>query len=476
MRRRSLTGPLMLLLIGGLFLWHNLHPEAPLFEMMAQYWPFILIVWGLLRLIEVFFSRDDGWRGTFTGGEIVLVILLCIAGASIFQARQYGIRFNPGGLQWFGEQYDYPVSANAPTDGIKRIVFENPRGNIKVTGDDVKQVTVNGHKYIRAYNRTDADRTNGNTPVEIVTQGDQLLIRSNQDHAPENQRVSDDLEVVVPRALAVDARGGNNGDFEISDIAGGVDLASSRGDVRLSKIGGDARVDIGRSSVIRAIDLKGKLELQGRGSDIELENIAGQITISGAYDGTLEFKNLAKPLQFEGARNTQLNVQAVPGQISMDRGEFSGSGLVGPVKLVTSARDIKLQKFTQSLELETQHGDVELQPGSPMPAIEARSGFGNMVLILPDKAVFHLEATADRGEAVNSYGAPIVREMDGRTGVLKGSVGNGPSVHMTAHRGTIEVRKEGADSNSDEPTPPPAAPKAPKTPSVKDLKDSEIKM
>jgi len=466
----------MLLLIGGLFLWHNLHPEAPLFDIVSQYWPFILIGWGLLRLIEVLFSSDEGWRGSFTGGEVVLVVMMCFAGLAIFQARQYGIRFNTGGLQWFGEQYDYPVSANATATGMKRIVFENPRGNIKVTGGDVQQVTVNGHKYVRAYNRRDADVTNGVTPVEIVPQGDQLLIRSNQDRAPDNQRVSDDLEVVVPRALAVEAHGGNSGDFEITDISGGVDLASSHGDVRLEKIGGDARLDVGRSSVIRAVDIKGKVDLQGRGSDVELQNVSGQVTINGAYDGTLEFKNLAKPLQFEGARNTQLNVQSVPGQISMDRSEFTGSGLIGPIKLVTSARDIKMQKFTQSLELETQHGDVELQPGSPVPTIDAQSGFGNVVLILPEKAAFRLEATADRGETVNDYGTAIVKEMDGHTGILKGNVGNGPEVHLTARRGSIQVRKEGMDADGDGPAPPqlPQAPKGPK--SLKDLKDSEIKM
>lgn len=475
MRRRSLTGPVMLLLVGGFFLWHNLHPEAPLFETFSQYWPFILIGWGLLRLVEVLLTSDEGGRGSFTGGEVALVIFLCIAGGSIFQARQYGIRFNTGGLQWFGEQYDYPVSATAPAASLKRIVFDNPRGNIKVTGGDVQEVTVTGHKYIRAYNRKDADKTNGTTPLELVPQGDMLLVRANQERAPDNQRVSDDLEVTVPRAWAVEAHGGNNGDFEIGDIAGGVDLASSRGDVRLSKIGGDARIDIAKSSVIRAVDMKGKVQLQGHGSDVELENISGQVTINGSYDGTLEFKNLAKPLQFEGARNTQLNVQAVPGQISMDRGEFSGSGLVGPVKLVTNARDIRMQKFTQSLELETEHGDVELQPGSPVPSIDARSGFGNVVLILPEKATFRLDATADKGDAINDYGPALVKEMNRHTGTLKGSVGDGPAVHLTAHRGTIEVRKEGVAPSGDDDTPP-QPPKAPKAPSVKELKDSEIKM
>ena len=52
MRRRSFAGPLLLLLIGALFLWRNLHPEAPVFDLLALYWPFVLIAWGLLRLAK----------------------------------------------------------------------------------------------------------------------------------------------------------------------------------------------------------------------------------------------------------------------------------------------------------------------------------------------------------------------------------------------------------------------------------------
>ena len=61
MRRRSFTGPLLLLLIGGLFLWRNLHPEAPVFDLLAQYWPFVLIAWGLLRLVEVLVWSREGY-------------------------------------------------------------------------------------------------------------------------------------------------------------------------------------------------------------------------------------------------------------------------------------------------------------------------------------------------------------------------------------------------------------------------------
>ena len=100
-------------MIGGLFLWRNLHPEAPIFDLLSQYWPFLLIAWGVLRLIELAVSRDRRYP-TFTGGEVVLVVLICVIGSGIWEGRQHGIRFNTGGLDIFGETFDYPVSAQAP--------------------------------------------------------------------------------------------------------------------------------------------------------------------------------------------------------------------------------------------------------------------------------------------------------------------------------------------------------------------------
>jgi DUF4097 and DUF4098 domain-containing protein YvlB len=471
MRQRSFTGPLLLLLIGALFLWRNLHPEAPVFDLMASYWPFVLIAWGLLRLIEVLVWSRQGYGYGFTGGEVVLVVLICMAGSGIWAAHQHGIRWNVFGPDWLGEQYEYPISARCPAAGMNRIVFENSNGNIKVTGGDTQEVTVNGRKLIRAYARTDADRTNERTPVEIVPQGDRLLVRTSQDRAPDNQRISDDLEVTVPRGMAVEARG-RVADYEIADISGDVELAAGRGDVRLARMGGNARLEMGRSNLIRALDVKGKIDVNGRGSDLEFENIAGQVTINGGYTGTLEFKSLVKPLRFEGARSTELSVQAVPGRINMDMGEFTARDIVGPVRLVSQSRDITIEQFTQSLELETQRGDIELQPGRlPLSAIEAHSGTGRIDLVLPDKAVFQLQATAERGEAINDFGPQIQRAVEGRTATLKGKVGEGPTIRLNTSRGSVSVRKEGTPPSVPEAPRPPRAPKEPKN-----LKETETEM
>jgi DUF4097 and DUF4098 domain-containing protein YvlB len=458
MRRRSLTGPLLLLIVGGVFLWRNMHPETPIFDILSLYWPYLLIGWGVLRLIEAVVWNRQGYRSSFAGGEVALIVLICIAGSGAWQARQHGVRFTANGLDFWGQSYDYPISARASGAGIKRIVFENPRGNIKVTGGDTKDVEITGRKMIRSYSREDADRTNGETPAELVPQGDRLLVRTNQGRARDNQRISDDLEVVVPRSLAVEARA-TTADYEIADVGGDLELASDHGDARLARIGGNVRLDIGHSDLIRATAVTGKLDLQGQGSDIDLENVAGQVTVNGEYHGSLDFKNLAKPLQYEGTRNTELRVEAVPGRISMDLGEFSATNVVGPMRLVGGSRDVKIEQFTNALELETERGDVELTPGHlPLAAMDVRSGSGKIDLVLPPKATFTIDATAQAGDVTNDYAEQIVKAVDGRTATLKGKVGEGPTIRLTANRGWVSLRKEGSLPSA----PPETSPEQPK--------------
>jgi hypothetical protein len=49
MRRGSLVFPLILIVIGVLFLLNNFNPELRVFTFAGRYWPFLLIGWGALR-------------------------------------------------------------------------------------------------------------------------------------------------------------------------------------------------------------------------------------------------------------------------------------------------------------------------------------------------------------------------------------------------------------------------------------------
>jgi DUF4097 and DUF4098 domain-containing protein YvlB len=468
MRRGSVVGPLILILIGVLFLARNLYPNLPLLDMLAQYWPFLLIGWGVLRLLEILYwaatSKPLPVNGV-SGGEWVLVFFLCLIGSGLWAVR-HNWWWSPGsvrigGLEMFGEAFDYSLNGEKACGKTPRIIVESFRGNARITGADVESVKVAGRKTVRALNQADADRANQDTPFEVVSNGDQVIIRTNQDRATNSSRVTEDMEITVPKGTTLIDAKGRYGDFDVSNIAGEVDIVSDNAGVRLQTINGNVRVETRRSDIVRAADIKGSVELKGRGGDLELENIAGPVTITASYGGAVQFRGLAKPVRYEGPQG-EFGAERVPGQVRITRGDFNGNNVTGPIRITSRTQDVQLSDFTQSLEISIDRGDVELRPGNlPLPRIEARTRFGAIDFAAPDKAQFQISATTHGGEVTNDFGGGLNPESQGRGMSLRGSIGQGPQIVLETNRGSITIRKASVEQTRAVPEHPPLPPKPP---------------
>src|SRR5579864_9283820 len=179
MRRGSVIGPLILIGIGGLFLLHNLFPEVPMVDIMAKYWPFVLIAWGGLRLVEILMwailSKPIPRNG-ISGGEWMLVFLICVIGGTMYTARHYASWFPSGRalrgvMVNMGEPYDYTLAASEkPCANKCRVLIENFRGNAKITGANEALVKASGRETIRSFQQSDADSANKETPLELIQQ------------------------------------------------------------------------------------------------------------------------------------------------------------------------------------------------------------------------------------------------------------------------------------------------------------------
>jgi len=94
MNRKSLFGPVVLIVVGALLLAHNFWPEFSLFRLFAAHWPWILIGWGVFRLAEFAAALLRGRPAPppLAGGAFLLALLLVVAG-SIAHSAEYGPRF-----------------------------------------------------------------------------------------------------------------------------------------------------------------------------------------------------------------------------------------------------------------------------------------------------------------------------------------------------------------------------------------------
>ena len=452
MRRASLVAPLLLIGIGLLFLARNVFPELQLLDYLAKYWPLLLVIWGGLRLLEILVwaatSKPLPARG-LSSGEWVLIVFLCFVGVSLHAVRGFspwlpGSRIELGGLDIFGESYDYPLSAEKASGKAPRVIIETFRGNARITAGDVSSVKVTGHSTIRSLDQSSADRTNTQAPLEI--DGDDNLVRIHtwQNRVSgNNRRISADLDIVVPRGASIEAHG-RSGDFDVSGVNGSVEISSDNASVRLEDIGGNVSVETRGSDILRAVKIRGSVDLKGRGSDIDLQDIAGPVTINGTFTGNSQLHNLAKPLRISTGY-TDFSAEKVT-DMRVTLGNLNASDLTGPVRMTSSRSwDVSLTNFTNSLDINLNGGDVDLRPGLlPLARMDVRSRTGRIELALPQAAKFDLNASSSRGSVDNEFGDPLKLEPTGRRGAtLRGSNG-GPPVNLSTENGQIVVRTASA--------------------------------
>src|SRR5262249_41941274 len=275
---------------------------------------------------------------------------------------------------------EYPLNAAKPVLRAPRIVIESFRGNARIVGNDVNEVRVTGHKTVRSLDQNSANNADRDTPFEIVGDENRVVIRTNQDRVRPDQRFSEDLEMSVPKGASIEAHG-RYGDFDISNVDGLIDINSDNAGVRLEKIGGEVRLDLRRSDVIRAVGVKGAIDIKGRGGDIDLENVDGGVTINGSYSGLAEFHALAKPGRFTNSYS-EFQAERVTGEARVGIGDISGSNLVGPVRITAMRnKDVRLVDVSNSLEIALERGDIQITAAAlPVAKIDARTRTGDVLL------------------------------------------------------------------------------------------------
>lgn len=470
MKRGSIIGPVLLIVIGTLFLFHNLAPNLPILEMIGRWWPLILIGWGVMRIAEITSWNASGRplpQNGLSGGEWTFIVFLWVIGSGVFAAHNFRgnwpTRIGVGGLEVLGESHDFVYSEQKLPGAGKtpRVLIENMRGDTRVMASDTEEVRASGRLSVRAFQLADAEKAKEQCKLEVVRQGDLIVIRSNQDRAGNSTKVDADLEVTVPRGASVEMRG-RYGDWEVGDIAGSVTVDSENAGVRITNAGGPVRVATRASDIVRVTNAKSSVELTGRGEDVELDNVAGQATINGSYRGEITLRNLAKPVRVDDPRG-ELRCERIPGSVSMSRGEVSGDDIVGPIIVRGQSKDVALANFSESLEVSVERGDLDIRPNrATIGRMDLKTRAGNVTLTVPSSARFNLEGETEQGDTDNSYGEPLRTDRSGRGGKIEGKVGAGPDVKLHTKRGTVSVSKD--DSPAPPAPPSPAAQPAPPAP------------
>ena len=459
--RRSFAGPVVLIIVGIFFLlsnmgiisWHNFG------IWFSHYWPVLLILWGIIKLIEYQQANRAGERARGIGaGGVMLVVIVVIAGLIASEA----VKWNPGelcsdsdlqGLPWCGHNYNYTdeLQQAFPTGGSLRVTSEH--GAVNITDSSDNQIHVSVHKRVNADTQGQADEWNKATRPQISVNGQIVTVDANTQGA-RDRRISSDLDIAVPRKASV-VLSTRHGDISIMGRDGSADITSHNGDVSISDLTGSASLNLDDSSA-RLSQIGSDVIIQGRTKDISLEDVKGTVRLDGDFREGVKLSRIAKTVNFKSSR-TDMSFTRLDGDLDLESGDFEASNVIGPLNLSTRSKDIRISGVSSNVQVKNENGPVEIEV-TKLGNIEVQNDRADIRIFIPEKSSFQVDAQARNGEIQSDFNELKIENGDNRS-TANGSVNGGTShVVLNNQHGSIEIRKGEAVAS------PPAPPKPARTP------------
>ncbi len=446
---RSIAGPIVLIFIGVMFLLGTMgileiHSLGTWF---AHFWPALLIVWGVIKLIEYEQAKRYGQpvRGIGVGG-IFLMIFLIGAGLIATQAsrvnwRNLGEHIQIGDDEDFneifgGSTFDYSEELSQEIPVGSTLHVNDDRGTITINVSDGKTIRVSVRKKIRAEKQSDADEYNSKTKATI-TVADKVVTLNANTQAAGDKGVRTDMDIYVPRDTAISTVS-RRGDVTISGLNGNADVSNQHGEIAINDHTGNVSLTLEHSSV-RLAHVKGDVTMQGRANEVAVEDVDGAVHLNGEYEESVRLVRVSKTVGFHSSR-TDMEFARLDGRLDLDSGDLRADSLTGPMRLATHSKDIALEGLSGDLRLEDRDGTVEVglnKPGN----IQIDNRKGDVRVSIPPNTALKVEARTREGEIESDFEEIKVENHD-KGSSANGSIGtNGSKLVVNCDKGGIEIRK-----------------------------------
>jgi DUF4097 and DUF4098 domain-containing protein YvlB len=461
-RRSSIFGGLLLILIGTLFLIHNLMPGLLHLGQLVRYWPALLIVWGLARLWDYFAATRVGQTPprTVSGGDLLLVLLVLVGVVALVAYNRLHQNMNwQGDFDLFGTPYTFTTTLPpVAIDPSARIDLWTPRGDITVHPQQEKNLSVVVTKTVRASGQEQAQKLADETSVSVQKSPQVVHLEPKIPSGGDNVKVGYDVSVFPKTSLTAST---GRGEVRVTGIDGDVSVSAS-GHVDISQTGSNTTLDMRRGDA-RVHSINGNVTINGRGEKIDVGEIAGSAAINGQFYGPIHVRRIAKAVQFNSSR-TSLSVSAALGRLDMESGDLVLSDTHGDVSLQTRDKDVQFENVQGALAIADRNGNIEIRYSQPPTSnITVTNRSGDISIALPSHSAFSLTAVARSGDISNEFQAPALRLVETSPNAqLEGTVGSGgPKITLNTSYGTIHIRRAAPAPPVPAPAPAPARPKPP---------------
>jgi DUF4097 and DUF4098 domain-containing protein YvlB len=403
--------------------------------------------------------------------EILLVVVLVLAGFVVFQVKTGKWSLNDGDWVWLddfgfaGQQATAEEQRTIAAPLPPAIEIANSHGSVEVRGGDQDFVQVTFKKSVWRRKKEDAESVAAQVRYTLTSTADKLTLASNRAELAQHQNIETSFILTVPRSMvatitnsygtvlvesvqqatvrnshgeltAANVSGScvletSYDDIEADGIKGPCRIINSHGDVRAGSITGDLSVETSYAR-IRVNGAGGKADLRGPHTDVEALRISGPVTVDTSYEkvvlgdvgpakvtgnnmdvtaetvhGDLEVETSYEPVRAEGVQG-RLIVDAHNATVTAKR-------IDGPsISIKTSYESVWVTDFSGGATVVDHNGKVTLEPRDLKGAIDVHNEYGAIDFVWPAGGKARLEARSKGGNVSWGLADKLdVNETDG---------------------------------------------------------------
>jgi hypothetical protein len=430
--------------------------------------------------------------------EVLLLVLIVLAGVVFYQARTGGIRIDGDWEGPFGggRSFDFEESLTLESPVPARIEIRNAHGDVEVRGADQGTVKLTFLKEVRRRNESEARAVADALKPVVKREADRLEISTNREAFPK-KNFTTSFRLVVPSGTDVvivnsygtvtvsGVRSGTidvpHGRVDAADVSGDLAVTNTYEDVAVTRVGAACRVSSRHADVlvgqvggeVRIDHAYGKVEVSDAAAgvtiaaehaELSLLRVKGAVDVRTTYEkvslvdvgpATVVGEHMAVAADGIGGAlkvvTTYAGVRAngVRGDLDVEGksvGVVGHSIAAGTIRIATSYEDLDLADFTGRADVSVSHADAVLAPGTITSAIDVKNVYGTVRFFWPKGARVPFEGRskggevkwrlADRPDIETTNGEALVKAFAGAAG--------GPSVTLSTSYADVVVEEQGA--------------------------------
>jgi hypothetical protein len=380
-RRPSLLGALLWTVLGLMFLLRNFGIGPDMWSVASRFWPVLLILLGLGKIIEYFLKKD---AVAIRAGEIIGILLLLLIGSALSKVSEIHnvsrimreLPFEVGGTpirpgQWLGVSHTYSEDVTFPLESPLPIRIENSYGLVSITPGSDREIRVRLQKVVygeeartkgiaseihilgSAENRSPSADVKPEADPGKKSDAKYFVVRTNRDElTSRDYEFKTDMEILVPKNSQVQVVN-SYGEVRVSGIDGKLDLSATHRSLELRDCRGEFNITT-RYAECRLANLKGSLNIDGRRGKIYVNNIQGNVKVSNEH----------LPLEISNVDGT-LNITATEGNLLVEK-------VSKPVVIETRGTRVQVSNLQDSLKIKANYGNIDISDVASRIAIESR--------------------------------------------------------------------------------------------------------